>query len=72
MEVVVYDTITREQGIDWLIRNDGEHDWGSECAGMSKEDVIATVGDNLQDFGTKTQADGLKLRFLHDDHYDDL
>jgi len=74
MEAMIYDTITRQQGIDWLIRNDSEHDWGTECKNMSREDVIATVGDNLYlfDFGTEHQVDGLKLRFEHDDHYDDI
>ena len=51
-------TLTRVQALIWLRKNDPEYDWVGQ--GLSREELVAVIRDNLQTFGEKNQAPGLR------------
>lgn len=64
MTAKLYTRLTKPEALGWLQRNDPEYDWASE--NLSLPELRGAIGDNLQSFGSKVQAAGLRVRFpLH-------
>ncbi|WP_429169359.1 hypothetical protein [Aeromonas hydrophila] len=51
-------TLTRTQALIWLKKNDPEYDWLGK--GLSREELVAVIRDNLHTFGEANQAPGLR------------
>lgn len=51
-------TFTRTQALIWLKKNDPEYDWLGK--GLSREELVAVIRDNLGTFGEANQAPGLR------------
>lgn len=51
-------SLTRGQALIWLKKNDPEYDWVGQ--GLSREELVVVIRDNLHTFGEKNQAPGLR------------
>ncbi|MBX9562331.1 hypothetical protein ACV1DG_08260 [Aeromonas hydrophila] len=59
-------TLTRVQALIWLKKNDPEYDWLRQ--GLSREELVAVIRDNLHTFGEKNQAQGLMAVEFEGEH----
>ncbi|HDN9016797.1 TPA: hypothetical protein ACSP2A_001122 [Aeromonas hydrophila] len=59
-------TLTRVQALIWLKKNDPEYDWVGQ--GLSREELVVVIRDNLHTYGEKNQAQGLRAVEFEGEH----
>ncbi|MGL4891331.1 MAG: hypothetical protein ACRC52_11155 [Aeromonas veronii] len=59
-------SLTRVQALTWPKKNDPEYDWVGQ--GLSREELVVVIRDNLHTFGEKNQAPGLWAVGIEGEH----